>query len=491
MSTLNFGSLSYWVWYLFYDDPWCLTYQFTVSGPLDTDRFKLALSKVVDANDAFSGRFSRWSPVRKLCEPRNEYFEYIDVANLAKQDQSKAINTNRDWQKPLNADASPLLRVVVFRLGQGLHHIAITYSHLVVDGTGIELFQRELLTTYLALGRDPLHEVEPMACTLREFADSERTLLGGKENFRNCVGYWRNELYGARSFTLPRRFVEHDQAARSEVTVSLPKADYTSFSNTAASIHVSPQMLLVAAIIAALVRMNNQNDVTIHVLRDERTTSAVSMLIGQLSAEVPVRAKLSQATSVGDLAQMVRDALIRSYAYRNNALPEALLFRQERPFVGRLALWLSSAASLAISAMNPASELDWRILRYFFVSTLAWGWGARAAACRSGSRKTRVLINLMLNNSDPNLRVTERESVIRMEPTKLIDIEDRKDYSRKCLNFIGASETDGGIRIILRGGGLTSSALTQLGGELEELVRSLKQPHALGEPALGDSHQYG
>lgn len=483
---LSFGQLSYWVWYFLHGDPWNLTFQFKVSDGLDVTLFEEAVRNSLRSHDAFLFRVARWKPVQAMHDSEDLEFAYIDLADCPQDSVEGRINAQYDWERPLGSKHSPQTRVVVFECPDDEHLIVITFSHVVADGASIQILVNQIFATYFRqeLGRPA--PIKSYHGALIEYVRRERLAFGSRAYLARCETYWRAQCAGARSFELPENLFNPDRVCPNESQGTLDQATIIKAQASAAKQKMSLPMYLITVVMVVLARIARQNDLTIHVLRDDRMVNEPT--VGQFSTEVPIRARIEPSATIKDLATDVRSSLLESYEYRHNAVPEALLFVEERPIIGRFLLSLFTMVSIVAAKLNMASDLDWRCLRYFFLSTFAWGWGRFTRPDRTKTRRTRVLVNVILNSGVANHAAASSDAAPlmaaarRLTPADRIEYKRPKEDSKKCLNISVGHDPSGKVFVSIRGGGLTQMATSQMLKQVLDLFRELGEESSYGIP---------
>ncbi|MDQ2826424.1 MAG: amino acid adenylation domain-containing protein, partial [Actinomycetota bacterium] len=89
----------------------------------------------------------------------------------------------------------PLLRVGLFDLDDGAARLAVTFDHLICDGTGAAIFMSELLATYTAFVGHRAPSLAPLAIQFADFAVWQRSYVT-PEVLDRQLGWWAGILDG-------------------------------------------------------------------------------------------------------------------------------------------------------------------------------------------------------------------------------------------------------------------------------------------------------
>lgn len=269
-----------------------------IDGSLDTQRFRTSWETLLNRHAALRACFHR----RKSGEmvqiiPREVKLPWAerDLSHLAEQDAlaEASVIAKKERAKRFDLAKSPLLRLMLIRLGPEKHCLVTTSHHLVMDGWSRAILESELLDVYAAGG---------VVSGLRS-AGSYRDYLAwlGRQDKEAARAAWRAELAGADRSTLgipewPRKAA--GLPAREVIRYS---PEFTSALVEFARSHgLTPNTLVQGAWALVLARLARRRDVVFGAVVAVRPAElpGVEQVVGLFINTVPVRVRLDGGQSV-------------------------------------------------------------------------------------------------------------------------------------------------------------------------------------------------
>ena len=230
-------------------------------------------------------------------------------------------------RRPFDLTRGPLLRAVLFRLGEREHVLALTLHHIVFDGWSQTVLIRDLLSLYQGLA------VPALPVQYADFALWQRAWLGGEARELQ-LAYWRQRLRGAPPLLdlaadRPRPAVLCDRGATLPWLV--PDATARGLRVLARREGASLFMVLLAAFKALLTRSTGVFDLTVGSPSAGRTHREVEELIGFFVNPVALRTDLSGDPDFRALVGRVRETTLSAYTHQDlpfELVVEALVARR-------------------------------------------------------------------------------------------------------------------------------------------------------------------
>ncbi|MEV0820675.1 non-ribosomal peptide synthetase [Nonomuraea rubra] len=309
---------------------------FTVRGPFDVAGFRAALDAVVAGHES----------LRTVFRPGDGAYVQV-VAEEARA----ALRVERDVPVaaadgllraeaavPFDVEAGPLLRCVVYELGDGSHRVLLTAHHLVCDGWSLRLLLQELTAAYHPATTAPhsaatsprgTASAEPPSLQYPDYAAWQRERLDSHV-LDAAVAYWAGVLADApRTLALPtdRPRPAVQSTAGGVHRLDLPPDTRQRLAKVAAERNTTPFTAMFAAFAAFLARITRQRDFVVGVPVSGRDHPDVQGLIGLLANTLALRADVTGEPSYLDLVTRVRDRLLEAHPHQEapfEAVVEAL-----------------------------------------------------------------------------------------------------------------------------------------------------------------------
>ncbi|MFE4974132.1 amino acid adenylation domain-containing protein, partial [Kitasatospora sp. NPDC056651] len=268
---------------------------FDVTGPVDAGRLRAAaealLSRHPNLKAAFHQRLDG-PPVQVVPDTVELPFTVVDVSDHADPEAEAARIAAAEYGRRFDLTRPPLLRYTLLRLAPGRHRLIAAAHHILLDGWSTPLFAEELWGLYFERPMDP-------AVPYREYL---RRLTRCDDTAARAA--WARALAGADEPTLlaPGRSTA---APRLPLRLhgGLTPAATEALARTARRYGVTLNTAVQAAWGVLLARLTGREDVLFGTTVSGRPHDlpGVERMIGLLINTVPVRVRLDQTESWGQL----------------------------------------------------------------------------------------------------------------------------------------------------------------------------------------------
>ena len=273
---------------------------FELSGDVDPIRLRSACEGLVDRHSILRTRFTlegEQEPQQVVVSDVSLPWTEIDLSGTEVGARRRAFDglLAADRTRRLDVTAAPLFRFCCVRMNASLYRLVFTYHHILLDGWSIPLLQHELMSLY---DKDRGPAQLPLAPSYREYLK-----WLSQQNWRESTQVWADYLCGIEG---PTRLVE-----RSSTDSTVPQSDRVSLDaiwtqrlkDTAAELAITFNTVLEVAWAILLGRLLCRRDVVFGLTVAVRPPelSNVTRMVGLLLNTVPVRLRLSAATSVTEI----------------------------------------------------------------------------------------------------------------------------------------------------------------------------------------------
>ena len=295
---------------------------FRLRGPLRATLVKQAIEEIVRRHEVLRTCF-----VFLDGEPRQligvevpAVWKELDLSGLVEGREAELERfVNQEARKGFDLDRGPLLRVVLFRLGEREHVLLFIVHHIVCDGWSMSRLFGEFEACYgaLAAGR-PLPLPDPPL----QYADFAQWQRGQTQN--NSSGehlrYWRAALAGAPEISCPlpdrpRQAVRTSNGGRVELI--LPDALTNLLRAVAERNDATLFVLLLAAFQSLLYRWTGQDDLVVGVPVSGRESTELEAVIGLFANIVPIRTRFETSLTFPQLLGEVREHVLDAHAHQD------------------------------------------------------------------------------------------------------------------------------------------------------------------------------
>jgi amino acid adenylation domain-containing protein len=288
-------------------------------GPLQPATLAAALDEVVARHETLRTWFveEEGEPVQVIAPALAIPLPVVDLGALSpdRRDAELRRQVQREAERPFDLGRLPLLRALLFRLGEGEHALFLNQHHVVTDAWSLGLLVAELLAAEAALraGHPPV--LPPLPIQYADFASWQRQQLQG-ETLERKLAPWRRRLAGAPAELPfppdhPRRRVDD---AGGFLRIALPPALPARLAALARDSGATLFMALLAAFQALLFRHGGRTDLVVGSPVAGRGRVETEGVIGCFVNTLALRVQLEGGMSFRELMGRVREVVVEAFA---------------------------------------------------------------------------------------------------------------------------------------------------------------------------------
>ncbi|MFC4047947.1 amino acid adenylation domain-containing protein, partial [Dactylosporangium siamense] len=259
------------LWFLQQLDPAAVEYNMPVplrlTAPVDVAALGAALTALVERHEVLRTRLvadDAGHPIQVVEAPADFRLEVADLTGTADPALEADRRIAADAATPFDLATGPLLRGVLYRLGDDEHVLGLCMHHVVSDQWSMRILQDELGALYEAIRRGEPSPLAPLPVQYADFAVWQRDWLRGEVLDRQ-LSYWRDRLTGAPVLELPTdrprpavRTVNGDR-----VVFDVPAEVASALRALARRNAATVSMTVLSAFAVLLSRLTGQDDVVV------------------------------------------------------------------------------------------------------------------------------------------------------------------------------------------------------------------------------------
>jgi len=323
------------IWFLQVTAPENIAYNMAgavlLEGRLDVERLRDAIDRVARRQGALRTRIlaEAGRPYLMVDAEPTLTLRFEDVSDLpetARLDEARSRACDI-LDAPYDLEAGPLVRPLVFRLGEARHLFALGMHHIVSDLWSMALFGQEVAEAYNDPDATPVDEPE---IGYADYAVWQREWLQGQP-LDEQLAYWSDALEGVRTLDLPTdhprpRFFSFEGGL---VRVELPGATAARVQELTAADRATPFMAYLAAFKVLLATYSGQDDLAVGVPIANRLRVETERLIGSFVNTLVHRNDLSGDPTFREVLHRIRETALEAYAHQD--LPFEILVKELNP----------------------------------------------------------------------------------------------------------------------------------------------------------------
>jgi hypothetical protein len=297
------------------DDVYAMQLDFTVTGPLDPHRVREAVHTVVNRHPNLAARFCDQfdEPVQIIPADPVVPWRYVELG-------AEDVDVDEQVQRVCAAERAavcdladrPAFRAALIRTASDRHRLVLTNHHIVMDGWSLPILLREIFAGYYG-------QRLPAAASYRSFV----TWLAGRDRAA-AHAVWREVLAGFDTPTLVGPPDRLGLGRRGIQSHRVPEQTTQALTELARSCHTTVNIVLQAAWAQLLMWLTGQHDVAFGTAVSGRPAevAGADSMVGLLINTVPVRARITPATTIADLLEQLQSAHNETLEHQHLALPE-------------------------------------------------------------------------------------------------------------------------------------------------------------------------
>jgi len=306
-----------------------------MQGELNVVAIEQALNEIVRRHESLRTTFETIDdqPVQVVAPSLHLPLAVSDLTSLPeaqREDEARRL-AMAEVQRPFNLQTGPLLRALLFKLGDADHVLILNTHHIISDRWSLGVLSQELAALYEAYIAGHSSPLPELTIQYADYAVWQRNYLSGP-TLDLQLHYWKQKLEGAPDVLKlptdrPRQAVEdywggiHRQPLSPELVRDLRilgrRCSSTFF------------MTLIAAFQTLLSRQSGQEDIVVGTDLANRTQFDTEQLIGFFVNLLPIRTRIDANLSFQELLHEVRQTSLGAYAHQD--IPFDKLVEELRP----------------------------------------------------------------------------------------------------------------------------------------------------------------
>jgi len=322
------------VWFLQELDPSSIAYNFQatlrIRGRLDVAALEQSLTKMVRRHEILRTTFfqKEGRPLQAVHDPFPVPLPVIDLEAVAREQlgATTAELIRKEMAAQFDVGQLPLIRWVLFALGQQEYLLLHIEHHFVHDGWSFNLFLGELLEIYKALAAGKAPSLAEPRVQFADFAVWQRQYVRS-ERVQAQLSFWKNKLAGSPPLSAlptdrPRPPVQTFQGRVLRIPLSLELS--RSLHALSHREETSLFVIMMSAFFALAYHYMRQADFCVGTSLANRQRPETEGLLGMLVNNVVLRAQMPPRLNFRDLLAQVRELTFEACENQDAPLQEVV-----------------------------------------------------------------------------------------------------------------------------------------------------------------------
>ncbi len=297
---------------------------FGLVGVVDVAAVRVAVVGVVGRQEVLRSRFvtraGRPFVVVGGVDAAADVVEVVDLSGLPVElgEQQAVVVRRAVAQRPFDLGVSPLLRLVLIRLGSQRWQLVVVMPHIVSDAWSAGVLLGELSQRYRAAVRGVPAPVPELPVQYRDYAQWQRRQLTGSR-FDDDLTYWRRQLADVPVLRLPtdRPHPAVRSGAGGLVSVVVPAPVLQGLQRLARGEAVTMFMVLMAGFCTLLHRYTGEVDLPVGTVMSQRHRPELDSVVGLFLNTLVLRVDAGRDPTFRELLGRVREVALAAYAHQD------------------------------------------------------------------------------------------------------------------------------------------------------------------------------
>jgi amino acid adenylation domain-containing protein len=307
-----------------------------LTGRLDVACFQRSLDQVAQRHDVLRAIFVpvNGQPVQIISDWALK-LQTVDLRNLARSEQETTIRelVRKETRRPFDLARGPLLRTLLFRLGQEEHVLFLTLPPLVGDRRSVQILFQETMAFYISLLSQEPSSLPQLSRQYSDFVHQEQVWLQSEQAAEQRI-YWTVRLGGEwPGLELPTdRPRSRAQAwSGSRHNFALPQSLVKSLHTFSRRENVALDTILVAVFKTLLYRYTGETGISVGSTTRSKSWTDVQGLIGPLENYLVLQTDLAGHPTFRQLLERVKKTTAEAFARGDIPFATVLKALQSEP----------------------------------------------------------------------------------------------------------------------------------------------------------------
>ncbi len=298
-------------------NPTKITYQiyfpFLIEGPLDENALLSAFKAIIHRHEALRTRFEeiQGTPQQVI---EKEIDPIVDTRQASSEREALDL-LEQEKKNKIDITKSPLIRLLMIRLGKEKHYFLVTVHHIVFDGWSSDIFFKEWREGYQSLVNGKPPSFPPLAIQYGDFALWQRKAFQ-LDKIQDQIDYWKEKLQEAPQllemaydFPRPQTFTGRGDVFHFNFSPGLHKK----IEALAKTLNATYFIVTLAAFYVLLSRLTGKTDVLVGTPYANRKKEELEYLIGYFIQMLVLRQQIKKELPFSEFVKEIMEMVTEAY----------------------------------------------------------------------------------------------------------------------------------------------------------------------------------
>ncbi len=300
-----------------------VTAQHRFAEHVDERALRAALERLAERHETLRTSFhtgSAGEPYQSVAQGVAVDFASEDLSSVAagQLDEVRHRQVGVQDAQAFDLGRAPLSRSRLYRFADGSGVLAVTFDHLVCDGTSAYIFLSELVVCYEAVVAGSEPALRPLPVQYPDFALWQQSWLG-EERLAVQLEYWKRKLSGMPlgPAVAPDRIPEQPTRRIASRPISVTGDVYEALRELARETQSTVFVLAVAAVQALFSRAGGLTDIVLSTTLSGRQRAQLESLVGCFHGVGRIRTDLSGDPSFETVVARARETVLGLFEHQD------------------------------------------------------------------------------------------------------------------------------------------------------------------------------
>lgn len=296
-----------------------------IRGRLDIELLHASLRQVVQRHEALRTRIVVCDgvPLQEVHPHGRCELEIIDISGVPATGQPDVIQSRieRLILTPIELNADPLFGVLLMRISDSEHVMAVAMEHIISDACSLQVFRQEMFRVYSGLMHKVPAALDEVAVQFAAYSHMQRAQLAN--DAAGHVQFWKERLsgYGRVRFRDPVPPVEADTGWDCVEVVIGPNLK-AALTDCARKLRTTPVMIVFSAYAALFLRWCGTAEGVFQYQIDGRDRPELEHTMGYIASVLYLRIRVGEQDRVRDYLAKVIKEYAEAYEHREGSFIE-------------------------------------------------------------------------------------------------------------------------------------------------------------------------
>jgi len=278
-----------------------------VDGYLDPRQVEAVWEQLVEIHEPLRTSFVwRQGEMRQIVHPNVRIRVHVET-----MEQDMAEERLRDWIRPFDLAAAPLVRIYLLRTSAEEQYLLIDMHHIIADGVSVQFLLNQM---FRMMGGYPAERPRLQYRDYVQWLEEEHH----SASFRRQRQYWREQLAGELPvLNLPLDFPrpEHKTYRGETLRFAVNAETGEQIRAIAQRENITVHTVLFAVYSVLLYKLSGQDDFIVGSLVAGRSHPEVQDMVGMFNNFLPIRCRLPEAQTCGSWMRQLHRTLMEAYEH--------------------------------------------------------------------------------------------------------------------------------------------------------------------------------